>query len=70
MIYNSNSTSTIQNLDFNSMQACKYRLPCGYCRLLSEICPNSLYNTPVYRTEITGNVDCNKNLNTSENINR
>lgn len=66
MDYNPNSTSTSPNEVFNSMQTCVYRLPCGYCRLLGAICPNSLYNTPVYKTELTGNVDLNKISNTSE----
>ena len=66
MDYTLNSTSTFQNLNFSSPQTCEYRLPCGYCRLLGYTCPNSFYNTPVYKTEITGNVDLNNNINTSE----
>ena len=70
MIYNPNSTSTFQNLDFSSPQTCWYRLPCGYCQLLGYMCPNSSYNAPVYRTASTNNVDLNKISNTSETINK
>lgn len=70
MMCNPNSTSTFQNLDFSSPQTCWYRLPCGYCQLLGYMCPNSSYNAPVYKTEITGNVDLNTISNTSETINK
>lgn len=45
---NNNNTSGSTTTTYSYINCCPHRLPCGYCKLLDKMCPNSWYQPNWY----------------------